>query len=254
MNRILQKLREGASKASEKAQNVIEINRLQSQIAARRKEIEQNVYLIGERVYDAYKKKDLTLAEDEVMALGDANLLLEEEIKQLEWKVSELRHEKRCECGEVAPITSNYCASCGRKLPEAPEELFEEDEDWGKEEEETRVYTHQPSSVSESAPMAEDGGRWEPPQPEDDEDREAEARYTYHPDRLSSHDGLIRQKEEFSIPPLESSRSGREMNITVGGRPVARKREEPSVRRCPNCNSAAEPEAKWCERCGTPFI
>lgn len=252
MNRILQKLREGASKASEKAQNVIEINRLQSQIAARRKEIEQNVYLIGERVYDAYKKKDLTLAEDEIMALGDANLLLEEEIKQLEWKVSELRHEKRCECGEVAPLTSNYCAACGRKLPEAPEELFEEDEEWGEEDEETRVYTHHPSSVSESAPAVEDDGRWQSPQPEEDEESEEDVRYTYHPDRLSSQPK--RQKEEFSIPPLESSRSGREMNITVGGRPVARKPEEPSVRRCPNCNAAADPEAKWCERCGTPFI
>ncbi|MFD3270605.1 zinc ribbon domain-containing protein [Paenibacillus dendritiformis] len=252
MNRILQKLKEGASKASEKAQNVIEINRLQSQIAARRKEIEQNVYLIGERVYDAYKKKDLTLAEDEIMALGDANLLLEEEIKQLEWKVSELRHEKRCECGEVAPLTSNYCAACGRKLPEAPDDLFDEDEEWGEEEEETRVYTHHPSSVSESAPAAEDDVRWQPPQPEEDEESEEEVRYTYHPDRLSSHPK--RQKEEFSIPPLESSRTGREMNITVGGRPVTRKPEEPAVRRCPNCNAAADPEAKWCERCGTPFV
>lgn len=252
MNRILQKLKAGANKASEKAQNVIEINRLQSQIAARRKEIEQNVYLIGERVYDAYKKKDLTQAEDEIMALGDTNLLLEEEIKQLEWKVSELRHEKRCECGEVAPITSKYCAACGRKLPEAPEELFELDEEWGEEEEETRVYAHRPSSDSESAPAAEDDVRWQPLQPEEDEECEEDVRYTYHPDRLSSPP--TRQKEEFSIPPLESSRSGREMNITVGGRPVTRRPEEPSVRRCPNCNSAAEPEAKWCERCGTPFI
>lgn len=254
MNRILQKLKEGASKASEKAQNVIEINRLQSQIAARRKEIEQNVYLIGERVYDAYKKKDLTIAEDEVMALGDANLLLEEEIKQLEWKISELRHEKRCECGEVAPITSNYCAACGRKLPEAPEELYEEEEEWDEEEEETRVYSHHPSSVSEAASASEDDSRWQPPQPEEDDEGDAEVRYTYHPDRHSSHAVPRRQKEEFSIPPHDSSRPGREMNITVGGRPVARKPEEPSVRRCPNCNSTAEPEAKWCERCGTPFI
>ncbi|GAC41016.1 zinc ribbon domain-containing protein [Paenibacillus popilliae] len=249
MNRILQKLKEGAAKASEKAKNVIEINRLQSQIAAQRKEIEQNVYLIGEWVYDAYKKKDLTLAEDEIMALGDANLVLEGEIKRLEWKVSELHHEKRCECGEVAPLTSNYCAACGRKLPEDPEELFAEDQAWGEEEVETSVYTQSPSAVSESAPATEDDSQWQTPQPEEGEEREADVRYTYHPDRFSSH--LKRQKEEFSGPPHESSRSGRP---TVSGRPVAKKPEEPSVRRCPNCNSAAEPEAKWCERCGTPFI
>ncbi|MCM3339166.1 zinc ribbon domain-containing protein [Paenibacillus sp. MER TA 81-3] len=254
MNRLIQKLKEGASKASEKAQNVMEINRIQAQITARRKEIESNIYNIGELVYDAYKKNDLTIAESDIMEIGKANLALEEEIKQLEWKTSELRHEKRCECGEIAPITAKFCSSCGSKLPEPPAPLLEEDE----EQEELIIQMKKPSFVE-----VEDDERYEPfysqekayQAPDFDVYEDEPERYTYKSSHPPQPNAEKPHSADMVKPMYEEAHKKRDLNVTVGGRrlPIGPDGEL-SIRRCPNCNSYADVEAKWCERCGTPFV
>lgn len=254
MNRLIQKLKEGASKASVKAQNVMEINRIHSQITARRKEIDSNIYNIGELVYDAYKKNDLTIAESGIMEIGKVNLALEEEIKQLEWKMSELRREKRCECGEIAPITAKFCSSCGNRLPEAPASVLEEDE----EQEELIMQMKEPSF----AETDEDDG-YEPlysqekayQAPDFDVYEDEPERYTYKSPQPPQPNAEMPQSAEMVRPMYEEAHKKRDLNVTVGGRrlPIGPDGEL-SIRRCPNCNSYADVDAKWCERCGTPFV
>lgn len=249
MNRFIQKIKDSASKASEKAHNLMEMNRVQAQIAAKRKEWKQNVYDIGELVYDAYKKNDLTLAEEGLKEIAKLNMLVEEDIKMLDWKVSELRRQKRCECGEIAPFTANYCSVCGRKLPEPPQIEEEEIDELGM------AFLQAKREEQEEAAAAKE-----------------QLRYTVHP--TFEHDYEYDEEEEIVLKSTaeasknstaseqsENKQGGtvnldrEDLNVTVGGRRITiMKEEELSQRRCSNCNSVADDEAKWCERCGTPFV
>lgn len=250
MNRFIQKIKDGASKASEKAHSMMEMNRVQAQIAAKRKEWKQNVYDIGELVYDAYKKNDLTLAEEGLKEIAKLNLIVEEDMKVLDWKVNELRSEKRCECGEIAPFTANFCSACGRKLPEPPQCEEEEIDELGMAFLQAKREEQAETAAAQEVEL-----------------------YSVHPD-YDEHDFAYDEEEEHVVNPnteaVKSSsapneqsqhkvgtvnRDHEDLNVTVGGRRITiMKEEELDQNRCPNCNSAADEEAKWCERCGTPFV
>ena len=66
---ILQKLKDGANRATEKAQHVVEVNKLNSQIS----EIEQqkNSYYLqmGKVFYEGYRLQDMTMAEKKWLSL-----------------------------------------------------------------------------------------------------------------------------------------------------------------------------------------
>ncbi|GAV14933.1 zinc ribbon domain-containing protein [Paenibacillus sp. chi10] len=252
MNRFIQVIKDGASKASEKAHNMMEMNRVQAQIVAKRKEWKQNVYDIGELVYDAYKKNDLTLAEEGLKEIAKLNLLVEEEMKLLDWKVSELRKQKRCECGEIAPFSANYCSVCGRKLPEPPQMEEEEIDELGM------AFLKAKREEQEEAAAAQEAVRY----PEHTDYREHD--YTYEEEEEDEH---VLEPHAEDSQSSASSDQGRlkqggaadrdhdDLNVTVGGRRITiMKEEEIAGRRCSNCNSTADEEAKWCERCGTPFV
>lgn len=125
MDHFIQKIKNSVSKVSEKTNKIMEVKRIQAQMVEKRKEWKQNVYKIGKLVYAAYKKNDLTLAEEDLKEIAQVSLLIEEELKRLDWKISELQQQKRCECGEIASFTANFCSICGCKLPQPPQDVVD---------------------------------------------------------------------------------------------------------------------------------
>lgn len=112
------KLKEGASKAADKAKDSVEVVRINSQIAAKRKEIEKCYMQIGEVVFRAYVANELTSIDQSIVSTSDMILSLQRDIVELEEKIKIIREEKDCVCGKLVPLESRFCPSCGHKFEE----------------------------------------------------------------------------------------------------------------------------------------
>ncbi|WP_157283067.1 zinc ribbon domain-containing protein [Paenibacillus assamensis] len=270
MNRFLQKVKEGASKASEKAQNVLELNRVQSQIDVLRKEWEHNTYEIGRLAFEAYKNQDYASLGVEMDELAQANVILEEEMERLEWKRCALRNEKRCSCGEIAPWSSKYCASCGDRLPDPPVREVEselgdssemqpyklEDEANPKVEDKEKTYitlhqTPTSTTLNHTDELDERSGHDEQLSRYAASTKESSA--PIHP--YSPYD-QYGQEDEDDADRMEIKKPAPQVNIRGSERYIRQQpvEHDASSRTCSKCAAAAPPEAKWCERCGAPFI
>jgi rubrerythrin len=113
---LFKKMKAGASKAADVAQQTVEVTKVVAKIAGKRREIEKNINLAGQHMYEAYKAGDLKTAEDKVKELCQWNVSLESEIAALEVQVKRLRHEKVCVCGYTAAGGAKFCPSCGKPL------------------------------------------------------------------------------------------------------------------------------------------
>jgi hypothetical protein len=118
---LFQKLKDGANKASDYAQQTIKTNKISTQIAGIKREIARNNTQIGHAVYEAYKANDLTMAEEVVRLFSDNNLALEVEIAELEHEIGVIKNEKMCECGKKVSVDARFCPSCGKRFPYEPE-------------------------------------------------------------------------------------------------------------------------------------
>lgn len=123
MNHFLSKLKKGASRAADKAQQAIEVTKISAQIHSKRKHLDQNLYHIGLEVYEAYKAADLSRAEKPVRMYSKENQTLEMQIRELEEQIRLLKHEKQCACGQSVPEQARFCTNCGTRL-EASEEPY----------------------------------------------------------------------------------------------------------------------------------
>ncbi|GCL72010.1 MULTISPECIES: zinc ribbon domain-containing protein [Paenibacillus] len=123
MNHFLSKLKKGASRAADKAQQAIEVTKITAQIHSKRKQLDQNLYQIGLEVYEAYKAADLSKAEKTVRMYSKENQSLELQIRQLEDQIRLLKHEKQCACGQSVKEETRFCPNCGARL-EASEEPY----------------------------------------------------------------------------------------------------------------------------------
>lgn len=268
MNRFLQKVKDGASKASEKAQNVMEQNRVQGQIDAKHKQWKQNTYEIGCIAYEAYKEERLSSLKEQFEELAKENVQLEQEMEQLEWKRCELRNEKRCSCGQVADWGANFCAKCGSKLPEPPRMNVESAAAMDKTDLwETQVlhpFRHNEASVPHVLDKEDTVYYF------NSEDDQSPQHYPTsavkgegsslsssgtEPLSLNSADQTNTRREEaawtWSFPEREPlSRSGKpsQSGGSMGNKYAT------LGKICTHCGASAEEEAKWCERCGTPFV
>lgn len=113
---FLNRIKSGANKASERAQNVMEVNKLNSQIS--NIEREMNIYYqrMGQVFYEGYRAKDMSKAEQEMMELAKTCDLLAEERDEIRGRIAALRNERLCECGRVVPQEAVFCPFCGTKL------------------------------------------------------------------------------------------------------------------------------------------
>lgn len=122
------KLKESASKAADKAKDSVEVVRLNSQVAAKRKEIEKMYLQIGEAVFEAYTSNAESAAEELIKANSATIITLKQEIEQLEIKIRTLKDEKDCVCGQVLPLDAKFCSSCGHRFEEPSEVVVQANE------------------------------------------------------------------------------------------------------------------------------
>ncbi|WP_143536163.1 hypothetical protein [Saccharibacillus sp. O23] len=118
---FLQRIKDGAGRASERAQSAVEIGRLNSHISDIQREIDVHLLRMGQVFYDNYRNPDTAPAEEEIMDLCTACDLLNEEILELRARIAELRSERLCECGARLDIDAESCPHCGRRFVEGEE-------------------------------------------------------------------------------------------------------------------------------------
>ncbi|WP_373230529.1 zinc-ribbon domain-containing protein [Cohnella sp.] len=147
----------GVTTATEKAQQTVEITRLNAQISSKRKEIDKLLAKIGESVYEAFKEKDLSLAEAKVIPGCEEISAIYDEIATIDGRIKAIRHEKECVCGKRVPSDTRFCPSCGHPFPEPePEPVIIEESpiqvephvpDDSLSDEESVIQTEEPPSI-----------------------------------------------------------------------------------------------------------
>jgi len=111
---LLKKVKSGASKAAEVAQQTVEMTKLAAQVHAKKRQIDKYMSHMGQEIYAAYKAGDLAFAERQVNECCLAIQALEAEIAALEKQMKRLRNERMCACGKTLSWDVKFCPDCGR--------------------------------------------------------------------------------------------------------------------------------------------
>lgn len=240
---FLQKIKIGANKATERAQNAMEINKLNTQISNIEKEMGIYYQRMGQIFYDGYCTKDMRDAETEMLELAKTCDLLNEEKTEIRGKIALLKNERLCECGRVVPEEALYCLYCGRKLerrpvvtaqPEPPK-TSSYDEVEAAVTQETMVYPG-PLAPHDEDDLTEADVRLTP-----EEEQRRQLELERERERQLELDRRIQTWKEDVVSPKEGS-------TATEARPQAH-----SVK----CQICAEPLAKgtrWCPHCGSEQI
>lgn len=117
----IDKLREGATRAADKAQKTIDATRITAQVAGKRKQIRDVTRKLGVSVYEAYKRGDVSTAEADIVRFAGQIDGLEREIGNLELALQKLNGEKTCACGRVVSVHVRFCPDCGHRFETEPE-------------------------------------------------------------------------------------------------------------------------------------
>jgi len=115
---FLQRIKDGAAKVTEKAQGSVEVSKLNSRISDIEHEMEIEFMRMGKIFYEGYRSRDMSLAEGKMIELSRICSKLQEEIDDVRMRIAELKNERLCRCGYIAPLDANFCPSCGQKLDE----------------------------------------------------------------------------------------------------------------------------------------
>ncbi|KYG93816.1 zinc ribbon domain-containing protein [Paenibacillus jamilae] len=116
--KLIQRIKEGANRATEKAQHAVEISKINSQITTIQQEMDVHFLRMGQIFYEGYRASDMSVAETEMTQLSTACDELQDEIDELRSRIAELKNAHLCTCGAVVPLDANFCPKCGRKLNE----------------------------------------------------------------------------------------------------------------------------------------
>jgi RNA polymerase subunit RPABC4/transcription elongation factor Spt4 len=277
---LIQRIREGANRATEKAQHVVEISKLNSQITAIQQEMDVHFLRMGQIFYEGYRASDMSMAETEMTQLSTACDELQDEIDEMRSKIAELKNAHLCTCGAVVPLDSNFCPKCGRKLngePAASKQVAAV-----REEAPTSVYSFdlrkQEEPAKESAPAYNDYAEHElyeqHEQHEQHEPTSLDRNYTvsdFTPEEKAAFDEEWerRRQEELEqehhrLTELERERERQEelderIRYWKANNSEAEKPTSPAAQvrenvKCQICTAELPKGSKWCPRCGAEQI
>jgi len=116
MANFFDKIKQGATKVSDKAQQTVELTQLSSQISSRKKDIDKLLMMIGGEAHHAYCNDAFMLVEPKIAQLSKEILAIQHEIDMLELKIKELKNEKECSCGKIVPFDTKFCPACGNRF------------------------------------------------------------------------------------------------------------------------------------------
>lgn len=264
---ILQRLKDGAGKVTDRAQNVVEIGKLNTQISNIERELGLYFQKMGEVFYEAYRKKDMATAEKEMLELAKTCDLLTEERDEIRLKIAELKNERLCgACGRNVAEDALFCQYCGHKLVKAksavPAELLKPAPESVQPpvSNEAAVSAEPPvmepaavsemdtlvlaaSLVREKTEPREPAQVSEPEEPVDPEDEERRQRdLERERKRQEELDRRIRSWSQNAAAPEPESP---EVEVVIGGVATVK---------CQICSSTLVKGTKWCPHCGSEQI
>ena len=98
-----------------KTNDMVEIQKLRSQISSLEKGIEKNYVELGKMVFAKYQDKEALSESEKALCeeiTGSAVL-----IEEYENEIADIRGIKKCpSCGAASPADTAYCPKCGTKL------------------------------------------------------------------------------------------------------------------------------------------
>ncbi|GFN29892.1 zinc ribbon domain-containing protein [Paenibacillus xylaniclasticus] len=115
---IFDKMKQGASDAARKAQQTIEVARLNSQKASREKDMTRLYTEMGEAMFNAYLSGETAESEETVATCCEQLKALKQEIEALDERIKAVKLEKSCSCGKVVPLNVKFCPDCGARFNE----------------------------------------------------------------------------------------------------------------------------------------
>lgn len=113
---FIKRIKDSASRVSEKAQSSVEINKLNGLISDIEHEMEAEYKKMGSLFYEGYRLKDMSVAEGKMVELSRKCIKLEEKIEAIRTRIAELKNQQLCACGNVVTLDANFCPKCGNKL------------------------------------------------------------------------------------------------------------------------------------------
>lgn len=117
------KLTATSQSAVQKAKDLTETTRLNSQVNEAEKEINELYRKLGFEIYKAYREAPLSEGEELIAQLNE----LHDKVEALKTQIQTINRASLCpECGAKISKGMVFCSSCGCKLPEAEEKPQEE--------------------------------------------------------------------------------------------------------------------------------
>jgi hypothetical protein len=133
---FLDKVKKGLSDAGDKAKDMVEITRLNSQVGQKQREIEQLYIKIGQATFKAFQDNTLSGIEAAIKDFSQEIVQKQQEIVELERNIAgiksgdakapeaqgqetmsaEAADQKVCPCGQVVTPETKFCPACGNKL------------------------------------------------------------------------------------------------------------------------------------------
>lgn len=257
---FFRKIKDSAGKMTDRAQNVVEIGRLNTQISNIERELGLYYQKMGEVFYEGYHLKDMSEAEKEMLELAKTCDLLVEERDEVRFKIAELKNERLCgACGKSVAQDALFCPYCGSKLGKSgriTNRSIDELKDLHAEEsavsDETRVYT---------SPLVEDPALKAVLEQEEDPElgERRQLQLERERERQEELDRRIRTWQEnvdhvkadlasndkpYTKEPSTKESSMKESDNESGLQTV----------KCQICSSVLVKGTKWCPHCGSEQI
>lgn len=260
---LFQKIKNSAGKVTDRAQNVVEIGKLNTQITNIEREVGLYYKRMGEVFYEGFQSKDMSKAEKEMVELARTCGLLLEERDEIKYKIADLKNERLCpSCGKSVAKEALFCQFCGSKLPERKETAPAESVESHPVENVTAAASEwrydavaQKDSPSENniaekeqniAPRQEqEVEKPLPPNPEEEAKQQLEL--DRERKRQEELDRLIANWKEHVTPNTTTSSS---TSYSVAGNPAEMTKENEHAKTCSNCGKAITLYNKWCPHCG----
>ncbi|MNJ32925.1 Double zinc ribbon [compost metagenome] len=242
--KFLQRIKDGAGKVTDKAQNAVEIGRLNTQINNIEREMDLYFQRMGEVFYEGYRNKDMSQAEKEMVDLAKTCDLLAEERDEIRGKIAELKNERLCgACSKAVTEEALFCQYCGHKLKKeakpAPAHFNEEESEAAQEP------VSDPLVLLEESALFASLGQEEPVVAETSErvDPEEEER------RLRELERERERQEELD----RRIRTWKE-NVKITDHVAAAKESLRGESTCQICSAVLVKGTKWCPHCGSEQI
>ncbi|WP_106769047.1 zinc ribbon domain-containing protein [Paenibacillus faecalis] len=259
---FLQKLRDGANKATEKAQHVVEVNKLNSQIADIEHKKSSYYTEMGRVFYEGYRSQDMSIAEKEMVDLAKSCDMLQEQIDELRYRIAILKNERLCQCGRTVTLDANFCPYCGSKLmelkPNAENQINEMEQE---EQPEQKVLYPEEITVTEESEI--ETPFMYHPEPEAVVVEEDEPFRYEEDEELRRIEEEVREKERRHLEELERERE-RQLELDRRIRfwqennqnqdSLLQAGELRDMVKCQICSTDLPKGSKWCPRCGAEQI